>query len=108
MSKWLRAAKGLPVHTDKLTELTKPNHNANEHPPAQEYRGFRQYCQSVSSTEDPSKRDGESVADEVPSVLSVCQFVPDSRLPPSIAAAVIVAFEDYAAIDDPFDARAWA
>lgn len=29
-------------------------------------------------------------------------------LPPRISAAVGAAFEDYAATDDPFDARAWA
>lgn len=29
-------------------------------------------------------------------------------LPHRIAAAVVTAFEDYAATDDPFDARAWA
>ncbi len=103
MTRWLQAAKAGEWRTDTLTELTKPNSGRIANVEAQSERGFCQYRQAVSMAPAQSGADASA---EVLSVLSVRQYG-SSAMSPAVSAAVVLAFEDYAATDDPRDPRAW-
>jgi hypothetical protein len=106
MTRWLQAARLGQWHTDKLTELTEPNHNPHRGTVLHAEHGFRQYSQSVSTASNPRRASAPS---EVLSVLSVRQYGPSRNrgISEAVGAAVILAFEDYAAMNDPLDPRAW-
>lgn len=97
MTRWLQAATAAPCQTDTTDRTDKT--------PA---------AQDIPTEKTP--------ASEVLSVLSVCQFGEEPNAadpeiipwpvrcyaPESISAGVADAFTDWEAMNDPFDARAWA
>lgn len=106
MTRWLQAAKAGRWRTDTLTELTESTLRASKGAAAHAGRGFCQYRQTVSTTSPPSET---ATSEQVPSVLSVRQYdrTRDGGMSSAIGDAVVLAFKDYLATDDPRDPRAW-
>lgn len=81
------AIQPLPNSTDSTNSIEGPADGANS--------------QSAPRSTNSTNSTGQAVRSE-----NAIPLPP--ALPPHIAAAVRSAFEDYAATDDPLDARAWA